>query len=45
VMVARLEHEFDHKRLSALFARISRMHARALEADLSGRRLFDTYFR
>ncbi|XP_054168658.1 dedicator of cytokinesis protein 9-like [Oppia nitens] len=35
----------DHKRLSILYTRLSRMHCRALEANESGRRLFDTYFR
>ncbi|CAG2111011.1 unnamed protein product, partial [Medioppia subpectinata] len=45
VMIARFEALQNHRKLSALFQRIARMHARAAEADASGRRLFDTYFR
>ncbi|KAJ6223084.1 hypothetical protein RDWZM_001629 [Blomia tropicalis] len=45
VMVNTYEREYDHKKLSVQYQKMSKMHSKVQEINESGKRLFDTFFR
>ncbi|KAH7636311.1 dedicator of cytokinesis protein 11-like protein [Dermatophagoides farinae] len=45
VVMSSYEKEYEHKKLSILYTKISKMHSKAQEINDSGKRIFDTFFR